>query len=83
MESFRTSGTCCKEIIFEVTDNKLTTCKFVNGCSGQSQAIAKLTIGRDIDYIISTLQGIQCQKNTSCPDQLAKALLKYKEKNNL
>ncbi|MDR2201661.1 MAG: TIGR03905 family TSCPD domain-containing protein [Clostridiales bacterium] len=78
MESYRTNGTCCKQIIFEVKDNILTSCKFINGCSGQSQGIARLTIGRDIDWIIEKLRGIMCRSGTSCPDQLAKALEDYK-----
>ena len=80
MESYRTSGTCCKQIIFDVKDNKLINCKFINGCSGQSQGLARLTTGQDLDYIIEKLSGIQCRQGTSCPDQLAKALIDYKER---
>lgn len=79
MESYRTNGTCCREIIFEVNDDgTLSWVKFVNGCSGNTQGIARLCAGKPIDEIISTLKGIQCRGNTSCPDQLAKALLAYK-----
>lgn len=80
MESFRTNGTCSKQIIFEVKDNKLTNCKFINGCSGNSQGIARLCFGQDIDYLIERLSGIQCRQGTSCPDQLAKALADFKER---
>ncbi|MCL2797754.1 MAG: TIGR03905 family TSCPD domain-containing protein [Firmicutes bacterium] len=80
MESFRTNGTCCKQIIFDVKDNKLINCKFINGCSGQSQGLARLTVGQDIDYIIDKLSGIQCRSGTSCPDQLAKALSDFKNR---
>ena len=80
MESFRTNGTCCKQIIFEVQDNKLMNCKFINGCSGQSQGLARLTVGQDIDYVIEKLSGIQCKQGTSCPDQLAKALSEFKSR---
>lgn len=82
MESFWTSKTCCKQIIFDVKDNKLTSLKFINGCSGNLQGIARLAIGRDIDEIIATLSGIVCREKTSCPDQLCKALLAYKQKLN-
>ena len=80
MESYRTNGTCAKQIIFEVADNKLVSCKFINGCSGQGQGLARLTTGQDIDYIIERLSGIQCKMGTSCPDQLARALKEYKER---
>ena len=80
MESFRTNGTCCKQIIFDVQDNKLVNCKFINGCSGQSQGLARLTLGQDIDYVIDKLSGIQCKMGTSCPDQLARALSEFKNR---
>ena len=82
MESFRTNGTCSKQIIFDVKDNKLVNCKFINGCSGNAQGIARLTVGQDIDYIIDKLSGIQCRQGTSCPDQLAKALTDFKDRQN-
>ena len=81
MESYRTRGPCCREIVFVVDDNDvLTSVKFVNGCSGNTQGVARLAVGRKIDEIISLLEGIQCRAGTSCPDQLAKALKEYKEK---
>ena len=81
MESYRTRGTCCREIVFVVDDNDvLTSVKFVNGCSGNTQGVARLAVGTKIDEIISLLEGIQCRAGTSCPDQFAKALKEYKEK---
>ena len=75
-------GTCSRQIMFSVTsDNKLSDVKFIGGCMGNLQGISKLCIGRDIDDIIKLLKGIQCRSNTSCPDQLAKALIEYKQKN--
>ena len=50
MESYRTRGTCCREIVFVVDDNDvLTSVKFVNGCSGNTQGVARLAVGRKID----------------------------------
>ena len=44
-------------------------------------AISKLVEGRDINDVISTLKGIKCGfKETSCADQLAKALEQAKNK---
>ena len=80
MNIYNTNGTCSRQILFDVTkDNKVTNVKFVSGCLGNTQGVARLVNGRDIDEVISLLSGIQCRGNTSCPDQLAKALIKYKE----
>ena len=64
-------------------DGKVTDVKFIGGCSGNLQGISRLVKGRDIDEVIETLKGIKCRNNTSCPDQLAQALIEYKIKNNL
>ena len=74
METYKTSGTCSKEIIFDVVDHKIASLKFINGCHGNTQGVAKLALGRDIDEVISLLDGIVCRNGTSCPDQLARAL---------
>lgn len=83
MFTYRTSGTCSKQIIYDVSGNKLTYLKFINGCSGNAQGLSKIAVGMDIDVIIERLQGINCRQGTSCPDQLAKALIEYKEKNTV
>ena len=81
MESYRTQKTCCRQIIYEVDENNvLTSVKFINGCSGNLQGIAKLAVGQNIDVLIENLGGIICRERTSCPDQLAKALMDYKER---
>ncbi len=81
MEIYRAVGTCCKQIMFSVNeDNILTACIFIHGCSGNQQAISKLAVGRHIDEVIEKLKGIPCKGNTSCPDQLARALIAYKER---
>ena len=79
MERYETHGTCSREIVFEVEDNKLTSVKFVRGCAGNTQGVSRLAVGRDIDEVISLLSGIECRNGTSCPDQLAKALIEYKQ----
>ncbi len=80
MNVYNTNGTCSRQILFDVTsDNKVVNVKYVGGCSGNLQGIAKLVNGHDIDEVITLLSGIQCRGNTSCPDQLAKALKQFKE----
>ena len=81
MFTYATKGTCSRQILFDVTeDNKVTNVKFIGGCSGNLQAVARLVDGKDVDEVIATLKGIKCRSNTSCGDQLATALEKYKEK---
>lgn len=78
---FRTKGVCSILINFDVEDNKLKNVKFVGGCNGNLQGISKLVEGMDIDEVITRLQGIQCRNGTSCPNELAKALIEYKANN--
>lgn len=79
MITYITKGTCSKSINFEVKDNKINHLEFVGGCNGNLKGIAALVKDMDIDTAISKLKGINCgMKNTSCPDQLAQALLEYK-----
>lgn len=72
---FKTSGTCSRMINLELDGDVITDCKFVGGCSGNTQGVASLVIGMTKDEAIRKLKGIKCgMKNTSCPDQLARAL---------
>ena len=79
METFKTLGTCSRSIDFEIDNGKVKNVKFNGGCPGNTQGVARLVEGRDIDEIINLLEGVQCRAGTSCPDQLAKALKQYKE----
>ena len=73
--TYKTKGVCSREINFEVEDNKVKNVQFVGGCSGNTQGVARLIDGMDIDEAISRIEGIQCGfRRTSCPDQLAQAL---------
>lgn len=75
MYTYKTKGTCSREITFDVIDHKLKNVSFLGGCNGNLQGIAKLVEGMDIDEVKSKLKGIDCNgKGTSCPDQLAKAI---------
>ena len=61
--------------VVKVEDNKVKNVQFVGGCSGNTQGVARLIDGMDIDEAISRIEGIQCGfRPTSCPDQLAQAL---------
>ena len=72
---YKTSGTCSREIHFEVVEGKITGVKFIGGCNGNLQGISKLVEGMDVNEAITRLEGISCNgRPTSCPDQLARAL---------
>ena len=74
MKTYTTQGTCSRAIEYEVVDGVLTSCRFVGGCPGNTQGVAKLAVGRKVEDVIGLLKGIQCRNGTSCPDQLAHAL---------
>lgn len=76
--SYKTSGVCSQSIHFEVNDGLLSSVSFVGGCNGNLQGICKLVKGMKVTDVIDKLQNIHCgMKNTSCPDQLARALKQY------
>lgn len=79
--TYKTSGTCAREIIFDINDNIVTNIQFIGGCNGNLKAIAKLVEGQTVEYIQDKLLGNICGfKGTSCADQLAKAVQQaYKE----
>ena len=76
---YKTNGTCSQMIDFEVEGDTIKSVAFTGGCNGNLQGISALVSGMKIDEAISKLKGIKCGfKSTSCPDQLARALEKYK-----
>ncbi|MDO4541424.1 MAG: TIGR03905 family TSCPD domain-containing protein [Bacillota bacterium] len=78
--SYKTKGTCSRKIDFEINGDKLGKVRFLGGCHGNLQGIAKLVEGMAIDDVITRLENIKCgDKATSCPDQLAKALKEAKD----
>lgn len=79
MNTYKTKMTCSTQINFEIENNKIKEVAFINGCSGNLQGISALVKGLDIDEAINKLKGIDCRgRGTSCPDQLAQALIEYK-----
>ena len=80
--SYVTKGVCSRKIDIQVDNGIITSVKFVGGCAGNTQGISALIKGMSVDEAITRLSGIRCGfKSTSCPDQLAKALKEYQEKN--
>ena len=80
MYTYKTYGTCSRQILYDIEGDIVKSVKFIGGCSGNLQGIAKLVEGRKIEEVIALLEGIKCRSNTSCPDQLSKALKQHIEK---
>ena len=74
--TFKPSGVCCREMMFEVDDNKvITNVDFIGGCPGNLIGLKQLVIGQNALEIADKLANIPCGgKATSCPDQLSKAI---------
>ena len=73
--SYTPKGVCSNQIQIDVEDDIVKSIRFIGGCSGNTQGVAKLAEGMKTDEVIRRLEGIRCgMKPTSCPDQLAAAL---------
>ena len=72
---YRNHGTCSRMLIVDIEDGVITDCKFIGGCSGNTQGVAALVRGMTAEEVVRRLRGIKCgMRSTSCPDQLALAL---------
>ncbi len=73
--TYKTQGVCSSQITFDIIDNKVYNLKFTGGCNGNTQGVAALVEGMDVNEVIKRTEGIRCGfRPTSCPDQLAQAL---------
>ena len=77
--NYRTNSTCSTNIRFDLEGDIVSNVVFTGGCNGNLKGISALVSGMKVDDAIAKLKGIKCGfKNTSCPDQLARALEQYK-----
>ena len=74
--NYKTSGVCSSRITFDIDDEGcLRNVVYTGGCSGNLKGIGMLTEGMKASEAAEKLEGIRCGfKNSSCPDQLAKAI---------
>ena len=76
---YKTTGTCAGKIVLDIEGDVVQSARFIGGCPGNTMGVAKLVEGMKVDDVIARLEGIRCgMKATSCPDQLAKALIAAK-----
>ena len=74
----KNKGVCAAAVTFEIEGTTVHNVEFIGGCSGNTQGVARLVEGMEIEEVIKRVEGIRCgMKPTSCPDQLAKALKAY------
>ena len=74
---YKTKGTCSSAIDLTIEDGKITSCSFTGGCRGNTNGLARVVVGQDAREVMQKLRGIPCQGNTSCPDQLSRAIEQY------
>ena len=73
--SYKTKGVCSRLINIEIENGIVKKVKFDGGCNGNTKGISALVEGMPVEDVIKRLEGIKCGfRDTSCPDQLAKAL---------
>ena len=72
----RNKGTCSMQTTVELApDGTILDVNVQGGCNGNLKAIGSLLEGADPKFAIERLSGICCGfKNTSCGDQLARAI---------
>jgi uncharacterized protein (TIGR03905 family) len=77
---YKPIGVCTTQMIFEINDGVIKNFIAINGCAGYTIGMSKMLQGQKIDDVIKRLRHIKCGKRkTSCPDQIAIALQKYKK----
>lgn len=79
---YKTHGTCSQFIDLTVDDNNvITNVQVIGGCNGNLKGISSLVTGMHVDDVKRKLAGITCgTKNTSCPDQLVRAIEALEQK---
>ena len=71
-------GVCSRKMVFEMEGDVVTNLVVTGGCAGNLLGISRLIRGMHIAEIVEDFKGVRCGlKRTSCPDQIAEALLAY------
>ena len=73
--TYTPKGVCARRIRFALEDGIVHNVVVEGGCHGNSQGVAALAEGMPADDLLARLSGIRCGfKQTSCPDQLSRAV---------
>ena len=72
---YKTKGVCSKQMKVTVDEGVVQSVEIIGGCHGNLQGISRLVEGMKGTDAIEKMKGIRCgYKDTSCPDQLSKAI---------
>ena len=77
MMHYKTRGTCSTAIDLEIEGGTITACRFTNGCRGNTDGLSRVVVGQNAKEVMERLRGIPCRGDTSCPDQLSRAIEQY------
>lgn len=58
--TYKTEGTCSRQIEFDINGDIITNVVFYGGCNGNLKAIAKLVDGMTVSQIEEKLKGNTC-----------------------
>lgn len=73
--TYETEGVCSTRIEIELDGNIVKSVQFIDGCDGNLKAVARLVTGMTVEAVREKLAGLTCDdRETSCSDQLARAL---------
>ena len=79
--SFYPKNVCSTKIDLDIEDGVVHNIVYTDGCNGNLKALGALAEGMTVDEVIRRLSGIRCGGNdTSCSDQLARALRSLRER---
>ncbi len=75
--TYKNQGVCSKETVVDIDENThiINDVRVVGGCDGNLQGVSVLLKGMKAEDAITRMSGIRCGfKQSSCPDQISKAL---------
>lgn len=73
--TYRPQGVCSREMKIHYENGIIQDFEVVGGCNGNLKGVGALVKGMKLEDVKDRLQGIRCGfRNTSCPDQLSKAI---------
>lgn len=73
--TYHPQGVCSREMKIYYENGIIQDFEVVGGCNGNLKGVGALVKGMKLEDVKDRLQGIRCGfRNTSCPDQLSKAI---------
>lgn len=74
VDTYKTIGTCARFIDIELEGDTIRAVRFIGGCKGNTEGLSRMVQGIPAAEVAARLKGIVCRNETSCPDQLSRAL---------